>query len=46
LIFLAIVKKKRDLEHQGEEEPQLTRTEGRFETYTGNQNFYFKSIIF
>ena len=28
------LKKKRDLENR-EEKPQLTKTEGRFETYTG-----------
>ncbi len=38
VFFLALVKKKHDLESRGDEEqlpPQLTNTDGRFETYTG-----------
>jgi hypothetical protein len=34
VLFLAILRKKRDLEHRGDE-PRLEKTEGRFETYTG-----------
>ena len=39
-IFLALIQKKKELESRGDEEqqasaPQLTKTEGRFETYTG-----------
>ncbi len=40
-IFLALLKKKQELESRGDEEqqgpPQLTKTEGRFETYTGKK---------
>lgn len=32
--FLAVLQKKRGVESVGDE-PQLTKTEGRFETYTG-----------
>ena len=30
-----MLRKKHDLDSRGDE-PQLTKTEGRFETYTGN----------
>jgi hypothetical protein len=46
--FLAIIKKKKDLEsREGEEQlsPQLTKTDGRFETYTGKNNSSFQSRI-
>jgi hypothetical protein len=33
--FLAVVKKKRDFEMHGDQ-PKLTKTDGRFETYTGD----------
>lgn len=36
--FQETLKKKRDLENKVEK-PQLTKTEGRFETYTGKYNF-------
>ncbi len=38
LFFQETLKKKRDLENKVEK-PQLTKTEGRFETYTGKYNF-------
>jgi hypothetical protein len=42
-LFLATLKKKQDLDDR--EEPQLTKTEGRFETYTGKYNFRFQNLI-
>ncbi len=48
VFFLAIIKKKKDLEsREGEEQlsPQLTKTDGRFETYTGKNNSSFQSRI-
>ncbi len=46
IVFLAILKKKQDLENRElEEEPQLTETKGRFETYTGKNHFLSKSPI-
>lgn len=38
--ILAILSKKQDLENRRlEEQPQLTKTEGRFETYTGKNEY-------
>lgn len=36
-----MLKKKQDFESQGADtQPQLTKTEGRFETYTGKSHFF------
>jgi hypothetical protein len=39
VLFLAILRKKRDLENRGDE-PRLEKTEGRFETYTGKHKIF------
>ena len=44
-LFLVALRKKRDLDSRADE-PQLTKTEGRFETYTGKENFYLKMFFF
>jgi len=42
-LFLETLKKKRDFQNK-DEKPQLTKTEGRFETYTGEYYFLYFCI--